>query len=131
MEKVKTSPNIMRLFYFWSGIIATFAYRIIIVLNFYSTAWVKISWYVGTIGFIVYYIHRFEISQKRSRVIIEHQLREKLNHLDKLGKSDHEALAYILETLVSSKEKWNNYFIFILSGLALLAGIIFDFIWKP
>lgn len=130
MEDIKVHSKPIRLFYFWVGIIATFAYRVIIVLNFYSNTWVKISWYVGTIGFIVYYIHRFDISKKRSRVIIEHGLREKLNHPEKLDKSDHQALAYILDTLVSSKEKWNNYFIFILSGLALVIGVLLDFVFK-
>lgn len=130
MENTKTHSKTTRLFYFWAGILATLAYRVIIVLNFYSTTWVKISWYVGTIGFIIYYIHRFDISQKRSRVIVEHKLREKLDRSESLDESDHQALVYILETLVSSKEKWNNYIIFILSGLALLAGIIFDFILK-
>ncbi len=132
MENIKTSPKAMRLFYFWAGIIATFAYRIIIVLNFYSSTWVKISWYIGTIGFIVYFIHRFDISKKRSRLIIDHRLREKLDNdtLDQLSKDDNEALHYILKTLVSSKEKWNYYAIFILSGIALIVGVIFDFILK-
>ncbi|MFA6253035.1 MAG: hypothetical protein WCV69_02090 [Patescibacteria group bacterium] len=130
MEDIKVHSKSIRLFYFWVGIIATFAYRVIIVLNFYSNTWVKISWYIGTIGFIVYYIHRFDISKKRSRVIIEHRLREKLDQPEKLNEADHKALAYILDTLVSSKEKWNNYFIFILSGLALIAGILLDFVFK-
>jgi hypothetical protein len=130
MEDIKVHSKSIRLFYFWVGIIATFAYRVIIVLNFYSNTWVKISWYVGTIGFIVYYIHRFDISKKRSRIILEHRLREKLDQPAKLDKSDHQALAYILDTLVSSKEKWNNYFIFILSGLALVIGVLLDFVFK-
>ncbi len=130
MENIKTHSKAIRLFYFWVGIVATFAYRVIIVLNFYSNTWVKISWYVGTIGFIVYYIHRFDISKKRSRVIIEHGLREKLDHPEKLDEADHQALAYILDTLVSSKEKWNNYFIFILSGLVLVVGVLLDFVFK-
>lgn len=130
MENIKTHSKLVRLFYFWVGIIATFAYRVIIVLNFYSNTWVKISWYVGTIGFIVYYIHRFDIAKKRSRIILEHRLREKLDQPAKLDKSDHQALTYILDTLVSSKEKWNNYFIFILSGLALVIGVLLDFVFK-
>jgi len=132
MENIKASPKPLRMFYFWSGIIATFAYRAIIVLNFYSPLWVKIFWYVGTVGFIVYFIHRFDISKKRSALIVEHRLREKLdnNTLDKLTPEDNEALGYILETLVSSKEKWNYYAIFILSGIALVLGFLFDFILK-
>lgn len=128
MENLHPNPKPIRLLYFWIGLLATFSYRAIIILNFYSSTLVKISWYVGTIGFIVYYIHRFKISQKRSRVIIEHGLREKLDNPEQLNSSDHQALAYILDTLVSSKEKWNNYFIFISSGLALLVGVLFDFI---
>ncbi|PLX24775.1 hypothetical protein C0580_04175 [Candidatus Parcubacteria bacterium] len=132
MEQAKASPKAVRLFYFWSGIIATLAYRIIIVLNFYSSTWVKISWYVGTIGFILYFIHRFDVSKKRSDLIIEHRLREKLdrNTLDELNNDDKDALGYILRTLVSSKEKWNYYTIFILSGIALIVGILFDFVLK-
>ncbi|MBT5808039.1 hypothetical protein HOI18_02070, partial [Candidatus Uhrbacteria bacterium] len=37
----------LRLVYFWLGLIATFAYRIIIVLNFFEPIWVKVAWYVG------------------------------------------------------------------------------------
>ena len=132
MQNIKPSPKPLRLFYFWAGIIATLAYRIIIVLNFYSTTWVKISWYVGTIGFIIYFIHRFDISKKRSAMVVEHKLREKLdsNTLDELNQDDQKALGYILKTLVSSKERWNYYAIFILSGLALIVGILFDFVFK-
>ncbi|MBU0613625.1 hypothetical protein KKB10_06505 [Patescibacteria group bacterium] len=128
MEEPKASPKTMRMFYFWSGIIATLAYRIIIVLNFYSTTWVKISWYIGTIGFIIYFIHRFDIAKKRSNLIIEHKLREKMDALDHLTDDDKKALQYILRTLVSSKAKWNYYAIFILSGIALILGILFDFV---
>ena len=128
MEDIRTSPKPLRLFYFWAGVVATFAYRVIIVLNFYSTTWVKISWYIGTIGFIIYFIHRFDIAKKRSQLVVEHKLLAKLDNLDKLTENDHQALAYILKTTVSSKAKWNYYVIFILSGIALIAGILFDFV---
>jgi hypothetical protein len=126
--EIKTSPKPLRLFYFWAGVVATFAYRVIIVLNFYSTTWVKISWYIGTIGFIIYFIHRFDIAKRRSGLVVEHKLLEKLDNPDSLTEDDHQALAYILKTTVSSKAKWNYYVIFILSGIALIAGILFDFV---
>jgi hypothetical protein len=53
-----------------------------------------------------------------------------MDTLDHLTDDDKKALSYILGTLVSSKEKWNNYAIFILSGIALILGILFDFILK-
>lgn len=132
MEEPKPSPKPLRLFYFWSGIIATLAYRIIIVLNFYSTFWVKISWYAGTVGFIIYFIHRYDISSKRAKLIVQHKLREKMSNgeLDKLTSKDKKALGYILGTLVSTKEKWNYIVIFVLSGIALVLGFLFDFVFK-
>jgi hypothetical protein len=128
MEEPKASPKSLRMFYFWSGIIATLAYRIIIVLNFYSTTWVKISWYIGTVGFVIYFIHRFDIAKKRSTLIVEHRLQGKMERQEHLTEDDKKALTYILRTLVSSKAKWNYYAIFVLSGIALILGILFDFV---
>jgi len=128
MEQIKASSKLLRLFYFWAGIIATIAYRIIIVLNNYSSTLVMISWYVGTIGFIVYFIHRYQISQKRQRLIIKHDLSDKINKSCELSEEDKSALHYILSTLKSTKEKWNYIFIFVMSGLALIVGIYLDFI---
>ncbi len=127
MEQTKAHSPMLRLFFFWSGIIATFAYRVIVVLNFYSPLWVQIAWYVGTVGFIIYFIHRFQISEKRAKIITEHQLLAKVESLP-LEKNDRQAMQYIFRTLRTSKEKWNYIFIFVLSGLALITGIVLDFI---
>ncbi len=128
MENLKPHSNATRLFYFWSGIIATLAYRIIIVLNSFDPVWVKAAWYIGTIGFVVYFIHRYDISEKRGRIIRQRELEKKVASLKGLSKDDKAAMAYIFHTLQSSKEKWNYIFIFALSGLALIAGVIMDFV---
>ncbi|MDG1950904.1 MAG: hypothetical protein P8J32_08895, partial [bacterium] len=59
--QIKTDPKPIKLFYFYIGIIATFAYRIIIVLNFYEPILVKVAWYIGTIGFIFYFWNRYKV----------------------------------------------------------------------
>ncbi|MFH0853442.1 MAG: hypothetical protein V1853_03480 [bacterium] len=128
MEQTKTSNSALRLFYFWAGIIATIAYRIIIVLNNFSSTLVMISWYIGTVGFIIYFIHRYQISQKRQRLIIQHSLTDKINKSCDLSEEDKSVLQYILSTLKSTKEKWNYIFIFVMSGLALIVGIYLDFL---
>ncbi len=127
MPHTKVHSPALRLFFFWSGIIATLAYRVIIVLNFYNPLWVQIAWYIGTIGFIIYFIHRYQISKKRASIIEDHHLLDKIKTLP-VSDDDRQAMRYIFRTLRTSKEKWNYIFIFILSGLALLAGIIMDFI---
>lgn len=127
MQKMSLHSPGLRLFFFWSGIIATFAYRIIIVLNFYNPLWVKIAWYVGTVGFIIYFIHRYQISEKRANIITKHKLLKKVDTLP-INDSDKQAMQYVFKSVRSSKEKWNYIFIFALSGLALIIGIILDFV---
>ena len=73
---IKPNPKPIRLLFFWAGIVATVAYRIIIILNFYSPLWVKISWYIGTIGFIIYFWHRYNIDRKRSQLVEDYNLIE-------------------------------------------------------
>ena len=128
MEIFQPHKKIIRLGYFWAGIIATFAYRIIIVLTGFDQIWLKIAWYVGTIGFIFYFAHRFEISEKRAKLIAKYQLVKKVEELPGLSPDERGAMGYIVRTLTSSLEKWNYIFIFVTSGLALLWGIIIDFI---
>lgn len=130
MKKPAPHSKTLRLFFFWSGIVATLAYRIIAVLNNYSKVWVQIAWYIGTIGFIIYFAHRYQISEKRAHLIKQHNLAGKIVKLDGLNSEEKEAAKYVLGTLVSSKEKWNSIFIFIASAIALAWGIYLDLV-KP
>jgi len=128
MNKYQTSNKYYRLWLFWLGIIATVAYRIIIILNEYSSSAVKISWYIGTIGFFWYFIHRFRVQRYRENLIKEKKLLKKIKEKQPLTVDDHDALVYIVKSVRSTKAEWNYFAIFILSGLALVYGIIQDFI---
>lgn len=126
--KPKISSPLARSFYFWTGIVATLAYRVVIVLTEVDPLWLKISWYIGTIGFVLYFIHRFQVSEHRFALIKENKLATKVAQSESITADDKEALNYILTSLSSSKERWNYIFIFISSGLALAYGIYLDFI---
>ena len=128
MSIYQTSNKYYRLWLFWLGIIATVAYRIIIILNNISTTAVKVSWYIGTIGFFWYFIHRYRVQNNRENIVKEKQLMKKVAEKQELSGDDRDALVYVLRTLRSTKAKWNYVVIFILSGLALLYGIITDFL---
>ncbi len=129
MKPVVHSPFV-RSFYFWVGIISTLAYRIVVVLTHVDPIWLKISWYIGTVGFILYFAHRYQISELRSNLIKENKLSEKVNNISELSSEDKEAIGYIFTTLQSTKEKWNYIFIFVCSALALIAGLYLDVIVK-
>lgn len=127
MEKPTTHPMWMRQFFFWCGIVATIAYRSIVVVNNYSKFWAQSLWYVGTIGFILYFAHRYQISEKRARLIKQHDLQRKVAALKELSTDEKEVMKYIFTTLISSKEKWNSIIIFVASGIALVLGLYLDF----
>jgi len=65
MSKNHLSHKFYRVWLFWVGVIATIAYRIIVILNYYSQVWVEIAWYIGTIGFIWYFAHRYRVEKRR------------------------------------------------------------------
>ena len=126
MEVIEPNPKFVRLFFFWAGIIATVAYRIIIVLNWYSPLWVKVSWYIGTIGFVLYFWHRFNVAKKRARLIKDYGLIEVVDKIDRIDPQKKLALRYLVKTSLTSKSRWNSAIIFILSIIALFAGIFID-----
>ncbi len=117
----------VRLTYFWIGIAATTAYRAIIFFTDANPVLLKVTWYVGTIGFIIYFAHRYQVSGRRARAIEEYKLAEKVPQLTELTPEERSALTYVLSTLRSTKEKWNYIFIFTTSAIALIAGVIIDF----
>ncbi|MEK7496788.1 MAG: hypothetical protein AAB657_02680 [Patescibacteria group bacterium] len=128
MLQPKIHSSFARAFYFWSGIIATIAYRIIIVFSNVDPIWLKISWYIGTIGFVIYFAHRFQVSENRAKIIDDQKLVSKIDSASSLSIDDKTALTYVLQSLKSSKERWNYIVIFVLSGLALIYGIFVDFL---
>jgi len=126
-ELIKSNKWGVRIFFFLIGIIATFAYRIIIVLNIYSPRLVNFAWYVGTIGFIFYFWHRYRIQNKRERLVEEYNLIEVVKN-SKIKEKEKLALDYIVRTTLTSKSRWNSMFIMILSVVALIVGIVIDFV---
>jgi hypothetical protein len=113
---------------FWVGIVATLAYRIIVVLNFYSQVWVDIAWNIGTVGFIWYFIYRFRISSRRARAIDEKGLIEKVESEKELSVDDRQMISLILRGLKTSKAQINYFVIFVSSALALAYSLVIRFI---
>lgn len=119
------SPAPIRTMFFWIGIFATLAYRAIIVLENVEGPWLKIAWYLGTIGFVAYFAHRFSVTEKRAKLITERQLIEKIDQPN-WSTDDRAALRYVLTTVRSSKERWNYIVIFGSSAIALMVGLWLD-----
>ena len=122
---IKKFSSEAKWFFFFVGLIATIAYRIIIVLNFYDPLWVKISWYIGTMGFILYFYYMYVVQHRESKLAVENDLFNVVEKTNLKGKQKA-ALEYIVKVSATSKAKWNSLAIFLLSVLALIVGIILD-----
>lgn len=128
MQNPQPHSRFAREFYFWSGIVATAAYRIIVVLNNYSSFWSTLAWYVGTIGFIVYFAHRYQVSERRYELLKKYKILSKIKRSTQFTKAEKAASDYVLGTLLSTKERWNFIFIFVASTIALIWGLYLDVI---
>lgn len=115
-----------RAFFFWVGILATVAYRAIIFFTNANSVTLRVIWYIGTVGFIIYFLHRYDIAKRRTRVIEDLDLAEKIPQLKELSDADRAGMQYLFATLQSSREKWNYYVIFASSIIALAAGVWMD-----
>jgi len=127
-EVILSNTGLRRMFFFWAGIVATLAYRIIVVLNFYNAALVSAAWYIGTVGFILYFGHRTHVQKKRSNLVMDNDLVGVVSKMKGVKGKQKEALSYIVESAVTSKVRWNSLFIFWTSVVALIIGLVLDFI---
>jgi len=116
----------VKYFFFLAGLIATLAYRVVIVLNFYSPLWVKISWYIGTGGFILYFGYQYSVEARERNIILDYGLAKMIRDDKKIKGKQRQALNYVINTSVNSKARWNSLFICLLSVFALIVGIVLD-----
>ena len=126
-EKIHPGSKSLRYFFFLAGIAATIAYRI---TPFLYPFWVKVAWYVGTIGFILYFLHRSHIETKRAALVKEHDLINVVEKSDIQGE-EKSAVSYLVQTSLTSKARYNSAFIVIVSVIALVASIVVDFKLYP
>ena len=122
----RLSSHVYRIWVFIVGVIATIAYRLVVVLNYYSQFWVEVAWYIGTIGFIWYFAHRYRVENRRDQLIEKLQLIKKVEANQSFKPEDKAALLYVLKSLETSLAKWNYIAIFLFSGLAMAYAMYVD-----
>jgi hypothetical protein len=122
----RLSSSYYRVWIFIVGVIATIAYRAVVIVNHYSAFWVEVIWYIGTIGFIWYFGHRYNVENRRDKLIEKLELIKKVDSNRSFNAEDKNALLYVLKSLETSLAKWNYIAIFVFSGLAMAYAIYVD-----
>ncbi|MBU0468463.1 MAG: hypothetical protein KJ736_05290 [Candidatus Omnitrophica bacterium] len=113
-------------FFIIIGFVSTVALRIVTVLMNLSPFWGKLAWYIGVTGFFAFFMYKYRVFKERSKWIDDSRLIEKINKGSTLTDEDYKILSVILCQIRSNKERVNFLFIFIASGVALIAAIYFD-----
>ena len=101
------SPLVINLF-FVIGLLSAFAFRVLIVFVYLRPEWFRFTWYVGIIGYTIFFLYRYRIAQKRKKAVDEYHLIEKLEQEVPLASEDRQVLIYLLSSIRKSR-RWQNW----------------------
>ena len=110
--------------FFLLGLVSSIAFRAIIVLQHLEPSWVRPVWYIGTAGYVLFFLYRYRITRKRKKAVEDFQLIEKIRANACLQDDDREVLLYLLSSIRLSLEDINYAIIFVLSVIAVAADLI-------
>ncbi len=113
--------------FFWIGILSAFLFRIITIVEHYNPLLSKVLWYLGVIGYLTFFVHRYNIALRRYNVIKDLDLLKKIENRDSLDTTDFDGLRYVMWSISVSKERQNYIMISIFSIAALIIAALLDF----
>ena len=123
-KNFSTLPKPVVILFFCIGVASAIAFRIIIVFRYHHQHLFRTVWYIGIIGYILFFLYRALIARRRKRMIKQFNLLKKLESDRPLDADSREALHYIIASLKKSKENYNYYIIFILSIIAVITDLL-------
>lgn len=109
--------------FFIIGLFSATLFRLIIFLNRINILWARIAWYLGVVGYILFFGYRYFIARKRRKAIEDNDLLKKLKASDMEPEASGE-IEYILTSLLNSREIVNYVYIFVTSIFAIIADLI-------
>ena len=127
-EKLATAHPFKIYGYFMLGLGTAIAFRALIVLDHVQPAWVRPVWYFGVLGNFVFFHYRYKVTEKRKKVVAQHQLIDKIKAGTKLSAKDREAMIYLLRSIKLSPENINYLVIFLFSLLAIALDLALSFL---
>ena len=117
------SPFVIYLFLV-IGLLSAVAFRLLTIINTFRPSLMRPVWYLGVIGYILFFAYRYHISEKRKKAIHTNRLLEKIQGHGEITHEDRALIAYVLSSIIKSKENINYLFIFVLSIAAVAVDIL-------
>jgi len=116
-------PKYVVYIFFLLGLASAIAFRAIIIFQHLEPSWVRPVWYIGTAGYFLFFLYRYQITRKRKKAVEAFQLIEKIRANACLQDEDRDVLLYLLSSIKLSLEDINYAIIFVLSVLAGAADL--------
>jgi len=124
-EKIcKESP--VTTVFFIIGLIATIAIRAIGISGLFNIVVTKILWYIGVLGFLLFFIYKYKVENERRKMIIENNIIKKIILESNIDEKDKEVLSSLLCGFISKKDTINYFVIFFTSAVSLIIALVFD-----
>jgi hypothetical protein len=120
----KVVPKPVIVGFFIIGLLSSVAFRAIIILQRYTPGWVRPVWYLGVVGYMLFFMYRYFISQRRKQTIEHSGIIQKISNGAALSDEDREAALYLLKSVRASQEDWNYLAIFVLSIIAIALDLL-------
>ncbi|MFH1867991.1 MAG: hypothetical protein ABH843_03370 [Candidatus Omnitrophota bacterium] len=114
--------------FFFIALVAVIALRAVNVVFDFHPLLAKIFWYVGVVGFFVFFLYKFRYDRLMRKELEETKLVDKMLSRGKLTDHDYDVLGTIICKLSSKKDSINYFFIFFFSGIALVLAVYADFL---
>ncbi|MBW6518622.1 MAG: hypothetical protein K0A89_09005 [ANME-2 cluster archaeon] len=113
--------------YFWVGLISALLLRLVIIADHYGDIYARVLRYRGVSGYLWFFAHRYHIGKRRSGVIKDLELLEKIERREPFTEEDFEGLNYVMRSLSMSRERMNYLVIFAFSVIAIMLSPALDF----
>ncbi len=124
-KKVCRDSPVTALF-FIIGLIATISIRAIGIAGIFNETFTKILWYIGVVGFFLFFVYKYKTEVARRKLIVENDIIEKIIKNSELTDENKEVLTSIMCGLTSKKDTINYFVIFFSSAISLVIALIFD-----
>ena len=127
-EYKRCKESAASLIFFIRGLIAIIAVRAVTILEHVKPIYGKLAWYVGILGFFIYFAYKYKIEYNRSRLIKTSKLVDKILQGNSIEEADRQMIGSVLCALSSSKDRINYFIIFSSSAVVLIIAFYLDFL---
>lgn len=117
-------PKWMIYLFFFIGVLSALSIRVLIVFQHLNPAYVRLFWYIGTLGYFIFFMYRYFISNKRKRAVRNFDLIRKIEGGGELSIDERRVVGYLLKSIDNSLENYNYMVIFLSTAVAIVVDLL-------